>query len=221
MADPMTDDPSQNVVLQRQDERHRVMRAIFDLTEGERGVFARFDAIAEATGLSIRSVDQAVDRLLQFGLAERLTPTSAGLTPSGLDKVEAMLTPPPAPSALLVPRSVYNFHGNVGSVQSGSNSIANVHQSIPAQSHKYLPRRIAELRAFVAQLPESKLRNDADDILVEWIDAEQNDIKILTSKRVEREGNQLREYLKLNDMIDAISTLSDVLEILIPMLVKP
>lgn len=184
------------------------------------------EGMAEALGLSLDSVKRAVSVLVDEDLAEYFG-ADAGftLTVAGRNEVRQSVLSPGKGTEHFAPSVAQHvsqvFHGTVGAVQAGNHNTATVQQAVAVGNHDELRRQLAELRELVAQLPKTEKRDEADDILVEWVDAEQNNTKALTTKRVEREGRQLRNFFSLNNIANGASLVSSVVQLLLPLLTKP
>lgn len=123
----------------KQAARLRVLKAIYDMTDGQTNAYASEAELYEHAGLASDEGSMAVDYLVHEDLLSRMSVDDIGITHFGVREVEAALADNGAagtehfsPGAITL---VQNFHAPVGSVQTGGQgNTANVSQTVGVHS---------------------------------------------------------------------------------------
>jgi len=135
---------------EKQSARLRVLRALYEITDGSGMVLVDASELAQHTGLPQSAVEAAQEYLDKEGLIEIMSMDGVTqITHQGVTEVEAALQAPGRPTDHFSPLVIQNvFNAPVGAVQTGSGSTANVVQSINTNTADIV-RLIASLRALI------------------------------------------------------------------------
>lgn len=154
----------QKLVLQRDAERLRLLKAVFKIANGsERRRVMLDDELTEAAGLHGDSFEDALAWLCSKGLLERETVGWVKLTHEGANEVEDLIRHPDGETEHFsspVIKMVNNFTfagATIGAVQTGPDAVANVQQSIGVMPEKLI-ELFAQLRSAGAALPDDEQR---------------------------------------------------------------
>ena len=114
-------------ILEKQRKRYLVLLRIYELTDGNEQEILQLEP---PEGLDEKELMPIVDYLAGEGLIHRLATEAPLLQIShlGVTEVEQSLVNPQEPTEHFVATVIQHFHGNVGSVQTGNQSVANVIQ---------------------------------------------------------------------------------------------
>lgn len=145
------------LVRDRESRRYRVLRRLYDMSGAnvDRGV--PYNRLQEAEGLDEQSWWAVHDYLKAEGLIRE--GTHIEITERGVDEIERSRRSPQLSTEHFSSHVIQHFHGNVGAVQTGSNSTAvvNQHQSSNAE----LLRLVGLLGHAVEATSETASREDA------------------------------------------------------------
>lgn len=145
------------LVRDREALRYRVLRRLYDMSSGnvDRGV--PYYKLQEAEGLDERQWWPVFDYLKAEGLIRERTHIE--ITERGIDEIERSQRYPQSPTEHFSPVVIQHYYGNVGAVQSGSNSTAVVTQH--QNSNAELFRLVEQLGQAVGAVPERPGREEA------------------------------------------------------------
>lgn len=142
---------------EKQAARLKVLKAFYEISDGDEWVLIDRDEIAKHTGLDPEQVEAARMWLVHEKLViTRALSGVSSISHLGVREIEAAQAHPGAPTKHFLPTvTQYVFNGPVGAVQTGAQSTANVTQSVGFNAAE-VTTLIAELRAV--------LPRDRDDL---------------------------------------------------------
>lgn len=149
--------PTDKGLQEKQSDRLRVLRAAYELCDGDERAMIPYDALEERSGLNPDRLHATVAWLHSEGLLNRVATGYCAITHAGASEYEQALEDPGERTEHF-PSVVINnvINGNVGAFQTGADATASVQQQNNAGSPNELAQLFAALRAEVTQLPEEQ-----------------------------------------------------------------
>lgn len=147
----------QRLIAERQERRRRMMRRIYEKSEGTVNKHVVYDEVQAEEGLSEIDFWAVMDYLTEEGLVD--DSYSGGvfnITQRGIEYAERQIRHPHAQDDLAPGQGEQHFYGPVGAVQNAPGSTAYVTQNNAAINSAELVSLVRELRAKLEALPESE-----------------------------------------------------------------
>lgn len=117
-------------VLERQERRYRLLRHLYDVTDGGLHASVSSADLAAEAGLSDDEADTTLDYLVEEGLAEyEAFGPMVSITHRGVVEVEQSINQPEQPTPHFPMHITQHFHASVGAVQNGSQNTAHIAQN--------------------------------------------------------------------------------------------
>ncbi len=137
-------------VLERQEKRYRLLRHLYDATDGGLHASISLADLAAEAGLSDSEGDAALDYLAEEGLVEyEAFGPMISITHRGVIEVEQSINQPEQSTEHFPTHITQHFHASVGAVQNASQSTAHVSQND-------LEKEMLQLTVALSQAMESK-----------------------------------------------------------------
>lgn len=152
-------------VQEKQTRRYRVLRRLYDLTDGNEGRGERFFDLADQEGLTREQAEEVLYYLKGEGLIRLMaTGPIVAITHAGVVEVEDSIKDPQRPTEHFSASVIQYFNGAVGAVQNAANSTAHVTQAIGIDGAE-LMRLIEQLRPQLRPDLEDEQRREANELL--------------------------------------------------------
>lgn len=149
-------------VDRRDKQRFQLLHGVYAQTRGRLNGWLNYKDLAQRLGLPPRDAKDALDYLVREGLLRSLgSQGQASITHEGVKEVEAALRQPREATPHFMPQHFtinQTFNGQVGAVQNGSASHADVHQ----EDSSDVDSLISSLRKEASDLEDE---NDQDEAL--------------------------------------------------------
>ncbi len=116
-------------ILEKQRKRYELLLKIYELTDGDENKMIQLEIHEDLSPIEVQST---IDYLAGEGLVNSLADEGLllSITHRGVVELEKSLVNPQEPTEHFPSQVIQNFHGIVGSVQTGNQNVANVVQSI-------------------------------------------------------------------------------------------
>jgi hypothetical protein len=139
-------------ILEKQKKRYGLLLRVYELTGGDEAKIL----MLEAPELDSNEVQSIVLYLAGEGLVQSLADEAPLLriTHRGVVEVEESLLNPKQSTEHFLPQVIQHFHGDVGSVQTGNQNVANVVQNLASDADMLALLR--ELRRHIVDEPAEK-----------------------------------------------------------------
>lgn len=159
----------QSAILEKEKKRYRFLLSLYELVEENNGDWISRPDIIKRSGLDPRDAREAEDYLQGEGLLDVKTMGPDGsieLTHQGMVEVEQSIKNPDRSTSHFQYPAIHqvtqHFHSAVGAVQTGNQNIANVNQTVGANTSEIIDL-LRQARESFHQLPPTE-RQEATEL---------------------------------------------------------
>ncbi len=169
---------NQNIVLKKQGNRYKVLLELWRVTKGKEMEIVNFDDISKSLGFNAEEILEMYYYFSSEGFfKEELSGNFVTLSHRAIVEVENSITKPTQSTEHFSSTVIQHFNAPVGSVQTGSNNVANINQKV-GQNFSEVLEQLATLKNQF-QLSSATDREEAIEIIS---DLEKEIIKEIPNK---------------------------------------
>lgn len=213
----MSDEEDRKTIERRQTERLLLLRVAY--REVGDGPYANFfiwpETLVPQTGLNLDTIHAAVHYLSGKNLLTiRGTGYLFSLTHEGYREAENSFDPSGTATKNFSSTVIHNtFNAPVGAMQAGDHNTANVVQNNDTGSRDELRRMLRELQDQVQQLAQPGARDEAEGIVVDWVEAAEGSSNPAPTALARKEA-RLTSLLTRENLTTAVKLVPDIVKLL-------
>jgi len=171
---------SNKVILQRQRERFKVLKKIYDESGGNPGPFVEWRGMGKEFGLDDQKLLDIIRYLKEEGLVDPVTSNHVIITNLGVNEVESILTKPDKPTEHFAPNIIFVGEMKNSAIQQGT---INSKQSVTIIQQSELPQINEVVKKIENALTQIEIERDVKNNLESDIDTIKAQTKSSKPKR--------------------------------------